>query len=651
MYFLNLSLLEFLTILGAVSAVAVALYLLDRARRRLIVSTLRFWEAADEPIAVERKRHIQQPWSLLLQLVSMALLMLAIAQLRIGSQTTAGRDHVMVLDTSAWMGARSGRGTLMDAARQRARQYLRAVPSGDRVMLVRADALVTPATAFEPDHKRVEGAIEASEAGATALNLDQALAFARHIQMEEGRRAGEIAFIGAGRVAESASLAPPRNLRMIPVSDSVENCGLRKIGVRPSNGDRDIWEIYVSAHNYGNRPRSLTLALDFGPLRGGAHTAIGSKPLKIAPGADAEATFQYRAGSGGILGATLTPHDAFARDDHAELELPAQPSLSVTVYSNQPELLQPVLASMPRVTAVYRKPEEYQAGDTGLVILDRFIPGSRPAGDSIWIDPPAQGSPIPIGSVATDVPFAGWDSEGGFAEGLRAKDFKLEKASVFQAAPGDMRVGEVAAGPVIVARGASSPGQPKVVVFGFHPVLSGMRYELATPLLFANLLRWISPEMFLRSEMSVGSVGAVKVDLDPQQAPPGAAAVKITAEDGSPVPFTLHERTLNFFAGSPGLVRVAAGDREYRYSLTLPQLGVQRWVAPAGVRQGMPHFAQVFDRSTDVWPWLAMAAALGLLLEWVFFGNPRAARRRSGKPHYTLGLHLLRRRRVGAPSR
>ncbi len=100
-------------------------------------------------------------------------------------------------------------------------------------------------------------------------------------------------------------------------------------------------------------------------------------------------SFAYRARTGGILGVTLTPHDAFPADDHAELELPAQPTLTVTVYSNEPDLLRPMLGAAPRVAAVYRKPEEYRADDRGLVILDRFIPPQRPAADSIWIDPPA----------------------------------------------------------------------------------------------------------------------------------------------------------------------------------------------------------------------------------------------------------------------
>ena len=104
--------------------------------------------------------------------------MLAIAQMRFGTPEAAPRDHVIILDTSAWMGARSGGRRLMDAAIERARAYLHAVPARDRVMLVRADALTTPVTSFEPGRRKVEEAIVASTPGSTALNIDQAMAFA-----------------------------------------------------------------------------------------------------------------------------------------------------------------------------------------------------------------------------------------------------------------------------------------------------------------------------------------------------------------------------------------------------------------------------------------------------------------------------------------
>ena len=620
MYFLNLSLLQTITVFGAVSAVSVALYLLDRSRRKQIVSTLRFWVAAEQPAVAARRRHISQPWSLILQLVSMALLVLALAQVRFGAPALAGRDHVIVLDTSAWMAARSGNRTLMDVARQIARDYLRAVPARDRVMLVRADALATPATPFEPDHGRVEAAILASQPGSTALNLDQALAFARHAQGQDGRAAGEIVFVGTGRTAERepGAAPPPRNLRLLLVPDAVENSGLRKVGLRRSSTEPDVWEIYVSAHNYGTRPRNVNLLLDYGPPNADTRTPAGSQALTLPPGGDAEATFEYRTAAAGILDVKMLPHDAFPADDQAELELPAQPHLAVTVYSDEPELLRPVLSATPRVTAVYRKPSEYRAGDGGLVILDRFIPPQRPTADSIWIAPPAQGSPIPVMKTVENVPFAHWDAGHPEAAGLRAKDFKLAKASVFETTAGDEAIGEVDAGPVVVARA----GKPKIVVLGFHPALSPMRYELAWPLLFANLLRWVSPEIFLRSEVGGGSVGTVKLQVEDDIA---AKDVKVTSEDGSPVPFTLRDKTLDFFAGSPGSVRVLAGDREYMYALTLPQLWDSRWDPPPNAHRGIPRFSAVLEHVTDVWPWLALLGGAGLLVEWLLYGRFRMA--------------------------
>ena len=644
MYLLNLSLLQFVAVFGSISALALALYLLDRSRRKQVVSTLRFWVSAEQPAASAKRRHISQPWSLILQLVSMALLVLAIAQLRLGSPAQAGRDHVLILDVSAWMSAHpAGSGanrTLLDLAKDRARRYLRALPARDRVMLVRADGLTTPATGFEPDRRKVDEAIAASQPGSTALNLDQALAFARHIQAEAGARTGEIVFVGAGRTVQNDTrTAPPRNLRTLMVPDAIENAGLRKIGMRRSGSDPDLWQIYIEARNYGATTRDLTLAIDFGPPGTAARVAAGSQHFRLGPGATKEASFEYRTRAAGVLGVTLTPHDAFPADDRAELELPGQPSLAVTVYSNEPELLKPVLDSAPRVNANYRKPEAYRADDRGLVILDRFVPPQRPQADSIWIDPPAEGSPIPVRKTVEQAAFQAWNPAHPGSEGLRAKDFKLEKASVFQVAGDDEAIGSVEAGPVIAARAA----RPKVVVFGFHPGRSALRYELTTPLLFANLLRWLSPEIFRRWEISGGSVGTVRQAMDQDVA---EDQVKVTDENGAALPFTLRDRTLDFFAGAPGVVRVVAGDREYVHSLTLPQLGDRRWEPPADAAKGIPRFRVTPDRSSDLWPLLAALGAAGLLAEWLLYGRTRRRARRA-----FLALRLGARRRTAAEAR
>ena len=93
MFFLNLSALEFFALFSAVSGVAVALYLLDRSKRKLKVPTLRFWTHSEKPPVARHRKRIQQPWSLLLQILGMLLLLLAISQLRWGSPDRASRDR------------------------------------------------------------------------------------------------------------------------------------------------------------------------------------------------------------------------------------------------------------------------------------------------------------------------------------------------------------------------------------------------------------------------------------------------------------------------------------------------------------------------------------------------------------------------------
>ena len=625
MSFLNLSLGELIGLAGAISAGIVALYLLDRSKRKQLVATLRFWTQADVRTELKHRRRIQQPWSLLLQILSILLLLLAVAGPRWGGDENSYRDHVVILDTSAWMGARTRTGnppaTLMDEARASARAYIRSLPSRDRVMIVRADALATPATAFESNRQALDDAIRQSQPGASALNLEQALEFAQRAQRLQSERAGEIVFAGAGRVPEedAAFAQVPKNLRVLASNASQENVGLRKIGLRRSPASPDTWNIFVAVKNYGAKPHNIDLALQFG----GA--PAGSKIMALKPGAEEQATFAYKTKVAGYLEARITPHDAFPQDDRAVIELPAQQSLHVVVYSAEPQMLRALISANPQVDAVFEAPAKYDAGvKADIVVLDRFAPAIRPHADSIWIAPPASGSPIPVRETKAGVKLEHWRPETALGAGLHTKNAQLDSGEILGAASGDIVVADAAEGPLVVAR----PGSPKLVVIGFEPMRSSMKYELATPLLMANLMRWMAPETFRRWDVQAGTVGTVSMALDKGVDP---ASVRVLTENQKPLPFTIDGDDLKFFAGAPGTVRVVTGDRETVYSLTLPDVGDAAWKPPQSVRRGIPRASEAGAAAIDIWPWLAVLGGLGLLVDWLLFGRSRAFRLRAAK--------------------
>jgi hypothetical protein len=214
-----------------------------------------------------------------------------------------------------------------------------------------------------------------------------------------------------------------------------------------------------------------------------------------------------------------------------------------------------------------------------------------------------------------DVPILRWSSDHELGSGIRTKQWKLESSEVFAPAKGDIPVAEVDAGPVILAR--ASPA--RLVVMGFHPGKSTMRFDLTTPLLFANILHWMDPEAFRRWELYGGAAGTVTVPVESGIAP---SNVKVIAANQQNLPFTIQGRSLRFFSGTPGTVRVITADREQVYSLTLPEVGETVWQPPATAKRGLP--VRVSEASAqDLWQVLALLGGLGLLIEWLFFGRPR----------------------------
>ncbi len=614
MNFLNLSLGEFAALAGVVSAGLVALYLFDRSRRRHVVATLRFWTPSELSSEWKRSRRVQQPWSLILQILSMLLLLLAIAGPRLGG-TLAPRDHVLILDTSAWMGARTRQGILLDQAKSASLAYLDRLPEGDPVMLVRADALATPVTPFEARHQVVADAIRKSQPSASALGLQQALDFAVNAQRLQSGRAGEIVFAGAGRVSkeEAESLAPPPNFRLLQIPSSGENVGLKKLGLRRSPASPESWEAYVSVKNDGARPRDVVVGLRSGK------TNLGEKALKVAPGAESAATFTFKMTDAGLLQARVRSsdnrEDAFPQDDRASLDLPALTTAHVIVYSNEPEALRPLLAGHPQVDAKFEPTARYDPSvQADVLVFDRFTPPQPPIDRNIvWIDPPA-GSPFAIRAMQTNAKLERWHAESPLASGLYTKDLELASAKIFEPAKSDQSVAETSLGPVVIAR--TSPS--KMVALGFQPSAPSIKYQLATPLLMANILRWMAPDTFRRWDIQAATVGTVSVPVEKGTDP---AKLRITGDRDRPLPFTVQGETLRFFSGAPGTVHVRDGDRETIYSLTLPDVGEAAWKAPSNVARGLPRMAGPAPSVANLWPWLALLGGLGLLTEWLLYGR------------------------------
>src|SRR3954447_1264322 len=414
MFFLNLSAAEFLTLLGTLGGLVTALYLFDRTKRKRVVSTLRFWTSTGAAEDQPRRKKVNQPWSLVLQLLSLLCLLLAIAQLNWGTREFRSRDHVLLVDTSAWAGAAGASGKLIDREREAAQSYLAGLHPGDRVLLVAADALSTPVTAFTSDRAKLRSGLASLRASFSALNISGALAYGRQAQEWSGGRPGEIVYIGPARVdVETGETQLPPNLRLVKIPSELQNSGIRSIAVRRGEEDGSSWQASITLRNDGAAARTMELRTQF------AGTKFAPRHYVLKPGAEMEARYDFVTNTAGLLRAEIGPHDALPVDDTAALQLPNNGVLKIAAYTRRKDLLSPLLAADHRLNVEYLDPAQYVADrNADAIIIDDFSPNSAPSRPSLWINPPKENAPIPVKGTVNQATITQWKSGLDLGSGL-----------------------------------------------------------------------------------------------------------------------------------------------------------------------------------------------------------------------------------------
>ena len=640
MELLNLTLAELLSVVVPIAAGLVALYFYDRSRRRRVVSTLRFWPRRPAYPMSTRRRRLQQPWSLLLQLLAAIFILLAIADLRFSGGGREPRHHVVIVETSAWMSAptdEDGGGTLLDLARRRAAAFLDALPADDLVLLIRGDGNPMVVQGFTTNRVELREALDSLQASWTAANVGDALELAKSTlrlkaahetagDLTASNTVGEVAYIGSARVPPEMrgriDTSDLPHFRYIAVGDKVDDVGLTHISAQRQPADPKRWRVVAEVHNHRDRAAAASVEFAFEGRR------LGYKAVNIAPESRAEVIFHLGTEQAGILAASLADEDRFAGNNRAQLELPGFERQAVHVTTTRSSLWEPLFEATPMVQAVFSETADGEQGR--LHIFDGRAPASRPSG--IYLRPSPDNSPIRVVRSVGRSRVAAWASNHAVGQGLRTRDFELKETLILEAGPDDVVVAESEHGPVIVAR--ESGGQ-KTVVYGFDPLASAVANQLVTPLLLANTLRWFAPNLFLSREVRAGPPGLVETALSGED----ERDVSVVSEEDPNLPWSLVKNRLRFFMPVPGNVRVRTPFRESSWSLTLPELGSAHWETPENALHGVPPPSNaVTSLRFPLWPWLALLAVICWLVDWFYYGRMSPPRAGSGSPRPTQGF-------------
>lgn len=607
-------------LLGALSAPLLALYFLKLRRRRVLVSSTSLWHA------VLREQREATPFEkfrknllLLVQLLALALLTFALAQPAVTTPATTASALVLVLDTSASMGARDGSPARIDDARSAARAALDRLGAGDEAMLIVAGARTEVRVPFTRDTAALRAALAQASVGEAEGSLREGLQLA--LSMARSRSDVAVLVFSDGAGGEDLSDLSPGAARveLVPVGRASDNMGVVALDLRRSPANELDRQLFVTVENFGAKPQEAAVELFLGS------ELLGVRRAQVEAGASASLVWDVSGAARGLLRVELeSPGDALAADDVAWAVLDPVSRRKVLLVGGD-RLTARVLGADPRVQLSIVGAESFQRAQldevdcalfggpvpSGLDGYDYAVLGPYPGGPLVFADP--WPGPAVLGWRRTHplMRFVEW---GGVA---------IAEARTVSDANALVPLVEGDRGGLVWA-GERNGG--RVMQLAFDPLRSDLPLRVAWPVLLLNTVGWLtegSGDGLAGEQIRAGHAWTRRVpdELTPEQ-------VRVSGPDGQPVASQL----------SGGLVRVRdthrlgvytlqAGERQVRFASNLLSTKEGR-LAPFYQLNLAPPSGEAGEvlqagGSRPVWRPFAALGLIALLLEWFIWNRRR----------------------------
>lgn len=638
MAFLNpLALLGF-----GLMAPVLLLYMLRLRRREVQVSSTFLWQQ------VVRDREANTPWQrlrrnllLFLQLLIIALLVLALARpYLIVPSASAGRV-ALLLDASASMSASDGApGSRFEAAVRNARDLIGTAGQTDEFSVIQVGQTAEVLAPFTSDRTVLNAALAGAAPGQGGADWQTAFTLAAAGAQGADHFSTVIFSDGGAQLsaADGISLpALPGTVQYAPVGRRSDNLAVTALAVRTLPGQPP--QLFAEIENFGAADAETIFDLR---VDGALFTAVqmrvpAGSSLPVVSDALPAGFTAVRAGLTAAAGEAWL--NALALDDAGYAVTETSASRRVLLVSADGNLfLEQALRSLPGVQAFSARPNDnLSAEGFDLVVFDGWLPPVLPNSDLLIINPPGSTALFTVGSTLERVS----DGSAGPADHIRLVSADARLRYVDLSTVNLLRFREVSAswaGPLVVADGgplllAGETGGRRVAILTFDVRDSDLPLQVAFPVLMASLLDWFAPQALV-SAPSDFHVGAA-VALNPE---PGADSLRVTPPQGEAAVLPIDSAGGALFTGAnaPGLytVEALAGDAVLQsavfavnnFDAAESAIAPQATITAGGETVLLDQHNATGQR--ELWPLLALAALALLLVEWlVYFQRQRAPSR------------------------
>ena len=588
----------------------VLFYLLKRKRVVKLVSSTLLWQKfladvqANAPF--QRLRH---NWLLLLQLLLLALAILALSRPYFAGHTPASELRVVILDASASMQSTDEEPSRFEKARSEALQLVNSLKDQDQMLILLAGGnteVKQSATSSKADLRR---ALQNCQVSDSSTRLTEALKLAETLLRDKHNP--EIHLFSDGAAGDLSQFAS-QNLNVIyhKVGTRCQNLGITTLDIRENPENRAQRAIYTSVANFSTNEEQTDLELLFD------NQPVESRALVLKPGETSPQVFTAAQERDGVFTVRIDAKDDLAADNQASIVSLLPAPVKVKLVSRGNRFLEKALHAAANVDLTVAGQNSDGAEEFDLVVLDDVTPAVWPKPNLLAIHV-ANSNWFDLGWTTVESPTAvDWKNTHPLLRYINLDNVQISETLGVKTPSWAAALVEAQQTPLILAGELS---RQRIVWIGFDTLQSTWPLRISFPMFIANAVEWLNPAATKSSQLMVHGGEPFRYALTQ----PAATAEVIMPDGTKRVLASGDAREIVFGeTGRQGIYHLHVGTNDVTFCVNVLDAAESNTKPLEELQFGKFNRVSATEMTranVDMWRWIAAAGLAVLLFEWWFY--------------------------------
>jgi len=595
---------------AAAIPVVIVFYLLKRKRVVKLTSSTVLWRNfLAETQASRPFQKLRHNWLLVLQLLLLALAILALARPYFPGETRGSRLRVVILDASASMQSTDAKPSRFEKARAEALRWVDSLRDLDQMVVLLAGAHTVVKQSATSNKPALRRALELCAVTDSPTRLGEALRLAETLIKNQAD--AEIHLFSDGATPSLAEFEN-KNLPLVyhRVGERCRNLGLVAMEVRANPENAAQRAVFASVYNPMTNAQSAELELQFDGQ------TVEARSVTVPPTNTLPVLFLAAQSRDGLFTLRLNTPDDLAADNQVSIVSLLPQPVKVLLVTRGNRFLEKALRGAPQVELSVASSLAAPATGFDIVVLDDVTPAVWPAANLLAIHTQPTNWFGPLANVEVP-PIVDWKSAHPLLRYVGFDNVQVREALAVKTPAWGMALVETPRTPLIIA---GEVDHRRVIWLGFDTLQSTWPLRISYPIFMANAMEWLNPANVNAALLAVKTAEPFRLVM----AEPPAAA-QVIRPDGQVASLILPPKTTEIVYGDTtrqGIYTLKAGTNRVVFCVNLmdaaesanaprPEIALGKYAtAAANTRQ---------RANLEIWRWIAAAALLVLMFEWWYY--------------------------------